>query len=222
MTENQRGCLVLHTTLGGVRGGSNAARRQDIQIPAGVACTTPQTVDLPPVSQTIRCALGSGVGLLDSGHATGWIWRARSSYLIGVSLPGGIGDGRTGFAETGPGVPGAGDGARHPRCGRPGGLTVGEASRIPRGLGQAGRHSGRVDRLTAENSQHHHDSRAAPVVTIQHQENSGRPISKRDRVPGRARPRPGVRSSRPRWPNGESSTRRAVSRPRRLRPRGVP
>ena len=35
MTENRRGCLVPpHTTLGGVRGGSNAAWRQDIQIPA--------------------------------------------------------------------------------------------------------------------------------------------------------------------------------------------
>jgi len=38
MTENQRGCLVLsHTTLGVIRGGPNAARRQVIQIPAGFA-----------------------------------------------------------------------------------------------------------------------------------------------------------------------------------------
>jgi len=28
-------------------------------------------------------------------------------------------DSRAGFAETGPGVPGAGPGARHPRCDRP-------------------------------------------------------------------------------------------------------
>jgi len=31
-----------------------------------------------------------------------------------------MGDGRAGFAETDPAVPGAGDGVRHPRCGRPG------------------------------------------------------------------------------------------------------
>jgi len=60
-------------------------------------------------------------------------------------------DGRAGFAETDPGVPGVGDGARHPCCGRPGGLPAGKASRIPRGPGQAGRHRGRAGRLTAEN-----------------------------------------------------------------------
>jgi len=53
MTENQRGCLVLpHTTLGGVRGGSNAARRQVIQIPAGFARTRREQLIFPG-SQTI-------------------------------------------------------------------------------------------------------------------------------------------------------------------------
>ena len=53
MTENQRGCLVLpHTTLGGVRGGSDAARRQVIQIPAGFARTRRERLTFPG-SQTI-------------------------------------------------------------------------------------------------------------------------------------------------------------------------
>jgi len=58
-------------------------------------------------------------------------------------------DSHAGFAQTDPGSPGAGDGARHPRCGRPGGLPAGKASRIPRRLGPAGRHSGRAGRPTA-------------------------------------------------------------------------
>src|SRR5262245_24408179 len=45
MTENHSDCLVLPcTTLGEVRGGSNAARRQIMQIPAGFA-RTPQTLE---------------------------------------------------------------------------------------------------------------------------------------------------------------------------------
>jgi len=40
MTENHSDCLVLPcTTLGEVRGGLNAARRQVMQIPAGFART---------------------------------------------------------------------------------------------------------------------------------------------------------------------------------------
>jgi hypothetical protein len=88
MTEkNQSGCLVLsRTTLGGVRGGSNAAGRQVIQIAARFARTRRKRLSSPR-SQTDVPGF-PGVGLLDSGHATGWIWLVRSSYSIGVSMPG--------------------------------------------------------------------------------------------------------------------------------------
>src|SRR5262249_21746640 len=96
------------------------------------------------------------------------------------------------------------DGARHPRCGRSGGLPAGKADRILRGLGQAGRHSGRAGRLTAENlAASPRQSRCAWSLS-----GTGRildgSVSKRDRVPGPGTPPgPGVRSSRPRWPNGK-------------------
>jgi hypothetical protein len=81
--------------------------------------------------------------------------------------------GRAGFAETGPGVPGAGAGTR-PRC-SPGACPRARPARIHHGLGAAGRPTGRAGRLTAETSQVHHDNRAAPVVTLGHRENPGRP-----------------------------------------------
>jgi hypothetical protein len=53
MAENQRGCLVpFPITLGGVRGGSNAARRQVTQISAGFARTRRERLTFPG-SQTI-------------------------------------------------------------------------------------------------------------------------------------------------------------------------
>jgi CspA family cold shock protein len=51
------------------------------------------------------------------------------------------------------------------------------------------------------------------VVTARHRENPDGPVSEYGRVPGQGRPRaagPGVRSSRARWPSGESSSRRAA------------
>jgi hypothetical protein len=58
MTEKQRGSIVLpHPTLGGVRGGSNAARRQVTQIPAGFARTRRKQLTFPG-PQTICVALG--------------------------------------------------------------------------------------------------------------------------------------------------------------------
>ena len=106
MTENQRGCLVLpHTTLGGVRGGSNAARRQVIQIPGGFARTRRKRLIPPGFPDDLMCPGFPGDGLLDPGRPTGRIWQARSSYSIRVSLPPGMSDSRAGFTKTGPGVP---------------------------------------------------------------------------------------------------------------------
>jgi hypothetical protein len=58
-------------------------------------------------------------------------------------------DSRAGFAATGPGVPGGG--RRGAFAASPGGLPAGKASRIHRGPGQAGGHTGRAGRPAAEN-----------------------------------------------------------------------
>ena len=107
MTENQRGGLVLpHTTLGGVRGGSNAARRQVIQIPAGFCPHPPQTVDLPRFPDDLRCP-----GVSRSRVAGSWpcygpdLASPKFAFDRGEPAPG-MSDSRTGFAATGPGAPG--------------------------------------------------------------------------------------------------------------------
>ena len=88
-----------------------------------------------------------------------------------------------------------------PRRGRPAhpALRAGSPLRTPRG---------------------HHGRRAAPGSPSGAGRTLGGPVSECDRVPGPGTPPgPGVRSSRPRWPNGESSSRRAVSRPHVYAPR---
>ncbi len=53
MTENQSGCFVLfHITLGAVSGGSNAAKRQVIQIAAGFVRTRRKRFSLFPTGST--------------------------------------------------------------------------------------------------------------------------------------------------------------------------
>ncbi len=125
-----------------------------------------------------------GVGLPDSAHATGWIWLARSSSSIGLNMPSDEGS-RAGFTETDPGAPGAGS-APAPSLRPPRGLPAGKASRIHRAPGRPAITPAASAGPPLTTSQHHHDSRAAPVSTARHRENPGRPISKRDRVPGQA------------------------------------
>jgi hypothetical protein len=82
-------------------------------------------------------------------------------------------DSRAGFSGTDPGVPG-GDRSPAPWL-RPRGLPAGKASRIHRGLGQAGRHTGARAGSPLRTSQGHQDNRAAPVATRWHRDNPGRP-----------------------------------------------
>lgn len=127
---------------------------------------------------------GPGVGLPGSGHATGWIWLARSSYPIGVSMPSDECQPRRFRRDQ---SRRAGRGGRYPAPWlRPRGLPAGKASRIHHGLGQAGRHTGRAGRLTTIIAQR-----------IWSPSGTGRtrdgPVSMRDLVPARAghAPRPG-------------------------------
>jgi len=139
----------------------------------------------PWVSRSRGCRV---VVMLRAG--SGWLEvRIRS----GCACPA-VSDGRAGFAATDPGVPGAGAGARRPRCDRPRVFPrVFPRARPadPSRPGPAGRHAGRRAGAPLTISQGHHDGRAAPVGAVRHRENPGRPI--RVTVPGRAghAPRPG-------------------------------
>jgi len=150
MTGNQSGCLVPpRTTLRGARGGSDAAGRQVIQRAAGFARTRRRPLSFPGLPDDSMCPGFPGIGLPDSGHATGWIWLARSSSSIGVSMPGDEWRPRRfrrdRFRRAGRGV-----GTRRPRCGPGAPARGGKASRIhpPRAGWPSHRRAGR---LTAEN-----------------------------------------------------------------------
>jgi len=113
-------------------------------------------------------------------------------------------DSRAGFAETGPGVPGARAGAR-PRCGpgacpraRPAGSITASGRLAVTPAARAG--------SPLRTSQGHHDNRAAPAATRWHRDNPWRPGQHAWPGPGPRRARApglGVRSSRTRWPSGE-------------------
>ena len=136
------------TTLRGAGGGSDAAGRQVIQRAAGFARTRRRPLSFPGLPDDSMCPGFPGAGLPDSGHATGWIWLARSSSSIGVSMPGDEWRPRRFRRDR---FRRAGRGGRCPASLRPRGLPAGKASRIHHGPGQAGRHAGRAGGLTAEN-----------------------------------------------------------------------
>jgi hypothetical protein len=192
--KNQTGCLAFPTTLRGVSVGPDAARRQVIQITAGFARTRRKRLIPPGFPDVLMCPGFPGVGLPDSGHATGWIWLARSSSSIGVNMPSDEGQPhrlrRDRFRRA------RRRGRRpRPRCGRPG------ACPRARPAGSIAT-PGRLAITTAARagsplttSQHHHDSRAAPAVTARHRENPGRPIASAtgSRAGPGTRPGPGAR-----------------------------
>jgi hypothetical protein len=82
-------------------------------------------------------------------------------------------DSRAGFAGTDPGVAGRGDRYPAPSL-RPRGLPAGKASLIHHGPGPVGTPVARAG-SPLRTSQGHHDNRAAPVVTLGHRDNPGRP-----------------------------------------------
>jgi hypothetical protein len=202
------------TTLRGAGGGSDAAGRQVIQRAAGFARTRRRPLSFPGLPDHSMCPGFPRVGLPDSGHATGWIWLARSSSSIGVSMPGDEWRPRRfrrdRFRRAGRGV-----GTRRPRCGPGAPARGGKASRIhpPRAGWPSHRRAGR---LTAENlagsPRPSRCARGHPLAP-------GEPWTARSACVtgsrGRAghAPGPGVRASRTRWPGGESSSCRAVSQP---------
>jgi hypothetical protein len=146
MTENQSGCLVppCHTTRSrGRLGRCQAPGHPD----SGRIC---QHTPHPKLARFPRlmCPEFPGVGLPDSGHATGWVWLARRSYSTGVSMPSDEWRPRRFRPDR---SRRAGRGGRYPASLRPRGVPAGKASRIHHGLGQADRHTGRAGRLTAEN-----------------------------------------------------------------------
>jgi hypothetical protein len=157
-------------TLRGAGGGSNAAGRQVIQRAAGFARTRRRPLSFPGLPDDSMCPGFPGAGLPDSGHATGWIWLARSSSSIGVSMPSDEGQPRRLRLDR---SRRAGRGSRRPRCGPRACPRARPAGSIrPR---QAGRHTGARAGSPLITSQHDHDNRAAPVVTLWHRENPGRP-----------------------------------------------
>jgi hypothetical protein len=182
----------------------------------------PQPLSFPPVSPDDLMRPGfPGVGSPDSGHATGWIWLARSSSSIRVNMPSDEGQPRRLRRDR---SRRAGPGGRRPRCDRP------EARPRARPAGSSAA-PGRLAVTPAARAgsplttlQHHHDSRAAPVVTVWHGRTlDGRSASATEsRARPGTRPGPGVRSSRTRWPDGESSSCRAVSQPHGFQPRAFP
>ena len=87
MTGNQSGCLVPHTTLRGAGGRLGRCPAPGHPDSCRVCPHPPQTLELPRFPR-LMCPGNPGAGLPDSGHATGWIWLARRSYSIGVSMPG--------------------------------------------------------------------------------------------------------------------------------------
>ena len=147
-TENQSGCLVppCHTTRS--RGRPGRCRASGHPKSCRICPHPPQTLELAR-SPRLMCPGFPGVGLPDSGHATGWIWLARSSFSTGVSMPGDEWQPRRFRRDR---FRRAGRGGRDPAPWlRPRGLPAGKASRIHRGLWAAGRHAGRAGGLTAEN-----------------------------------------------------------------------
>ncbi len=212
-TENQSGCLVPHATLRGAGGGSDAVRRQVIQIAAGFARTRRRPLGFPGLPDDLMCPGFPGVGLPGSGHATGWIWLARSSFLIGVSMPG---DERQPRRFRRDRSRRAGREGRCPASLRPRGLPAGKASRIHHGLGPAGRHAGRAGWLTAENlARSPRQSRCARGHPLA----PGQPLTARSAcVPGSragpgTRPRPGCSLQPHSLAERGSSSCWAVSRP---------
>jgi hypothetical protein len=161
-----------------------------------------------------------GVGLPDSGHATGWILLARSSYSIGLNMPSDEGQPRRLRRDR---SRRARRGGRRPRlrCGRPGACPRARpAGSIP-ALGRLAVTPAARAGAPLRTSQHHHDSRAAPVVTVRHRQKPCDPVSTRDRVPVRARaPGPaGVFAPAALAGRAGSSSCRAVSRQHGSAPR---
>ena len=201
-------------------GGSDAVRRQVIQIAAGFARTRRRPLSFPGFPDDLLCPGFPGVGLPDSGHATGWVWLARSSFSTGVSMPGDEWRPRR-FRRDRSRRAGRGGGTR-PRCGpgacpraRPAGSITASGRLAVTPAARAGSPL-RPRRFTT-------------TVALRPWSPSGTgrtldgPVSMRDRVPGRARaPGRGVRSSRTRWPSRESSSCRAVSQPHGFRSPRVP
>jgi hypothetical protein len=224
MTKIRPAASPSPTTLRGVSGGPDAARRQVIQITAGFARTRRKPLSFPRFPRRFDVPWFPGVGLPDSGHATGWIWLARSFFFDraehaqrrGTAAPAsprpvparqGAGVGARAFAAAAQG-PARGQGQpdpSRPRAGRPAHRPVGRPA---------------ADNLAASPRQ----SRCASV----HCPAPGEPWKPGQQArpgpgSGRARaPGPGVRSSRTRWPDGESSSCRAVSQPHGFQPPRVP
>jgi hypothetical protein len=188
------------TTLRGAGGSPGAARRQVIQIPAGCARTRRRPLSFPGFPDDLMCPGFPGSRVLVMLRAgSGWLdVRIRS----GRACPA-MSDSRAGSAGTDPGVPGGG---RYPAPSRrPRGLPAGKASRIHRGPGPAGRHTGRAGRLTAENlaasSRQSRCARGHPLAPAEPR------TARSARVTGSRAghaPRPGCSPSRTRWPGGEA------------------
>jgi hypothetical protein len=190
------------------------------KIAAGLAHTRRRRLSFSPFPRPM-CPGFPGVGLLGSGHAMGWLEVRDQS---GVSMPR---DERQPRRFRRDRSRRAGWGSVHGAfAGPPRGLPAGQASRIHRGPGQAGRHTGRAGRPATENlAASPRRSRCAcgycpaPGEPLDGRSASvtGIPGSGRAHAPGR-----GVRSSRTRWPSRGSSSCRAVSQPHGFQPPRVP
>ena len=203
------------TTLRGAGGGSDAAGRQVIQRAAGFARTRRRPLSFPGLPDDLMCPGFPGVGLPDSGHATGWIWLARSSSSIGVSMPGDEWRPRR-FRRDRFRCAGRGVGTRRPRCGPGAPARGGKASRI---------HPPRAGWPS-----HRRAARVTTTIALRPWSPSGTgrtldgPVSMRDRVPGPGRARGPGRVFTPAVLAGRAGKFgcRAVSRPHGSRSPRVP
>jgi hypothetical protein len=165
MTEKIRAAASSSPTLGAVSDGPDAAGAPGHPDSCRICPHPPQPLELPPVSQTDvpRGFPEPGCRILVMPRAgSGW---PEARIRSGVNMPG-MRDSRAGFAATDPGVlaaaaqgPARGHGQPDPIA-APGRLAVTPAAQAAAPL---------------TTPQHHHDGRAAPVVTVRHRQNPGRP-----------------------------------------------
>ena len=187
MTGNPSGCLVLphHTTRS--RGRLGRCRAPGHPDSCRICPHPPQALELPRSPRRFDVPGVPGVGLPDSGHATGWIWLARSSYSIGVSMPGDEWQPRRFRRDR---SRRAGRGGRYPAPSlRPRGLPAGARPAGSIRPGQAGRHTGARAGSPLRTSQ------VTTTIALRPWSPSGTgrtldgPVSMRDRVPGPGRAR---------------------------------